>query len=164
MRRKTVSAAAKDKIWEGRKLMRGWNLGKAKPRAEDIPAPPRHDQVIETFNSAVANLSELATVSLSASYAGLLLIERSRHRRSLREHSELKLYETRSPTCHRDHDTPSSAPLSRCSNDVRGIYLCCKTLHNPCMHLGLSAVHMAVSEAITVRIDGVQGATGRVKR
>jgi hypothetical protein len=34
-----------------------------KKKAEDIPPPPRHAEVVETFNTLASNLAELASVS-----------------------------------------------------------------------------------------------------
>jgi hypothetical protein len=39
------------------------NASGPKKKAEDIPPPPRHAEVVETFNTLASNLAELASVS-----------------------------------------------------------------------------------------------------
>lgn len=37
--------------------------GKAQKKSEPIPEPPRHAEVVQTFNKVVENISELSSVS-----------------------------------------------------------------------------------------------------
>ena len=73
---------------------------KMKPKAEDIPPPPRHRETVETFYTVVANLAELASVwSLLSGKLPTIDVPRSRHQHNLHVQNERRRFETRSPIC-----------------------------------------------------------------
>lgn len=58
----------------------------------EIPKPPRHQEVVDTFTTVASNLSELVQVSLSCSRYEHCCVECSQRRRHLRNSLELSAH------------------------------------------------------------------------
>jgi hypothetical protein len=88
------------------------NASGPKKKAEDIPPPPRHAEVVETFNTLASNLAELASVSrhpgpgLAIQNGGSLsgLTRRRALRHSWRGRRGQRRCRRRSTIWGRDHD------------------------------------------------------------